>query len=129
MDIIDCLIKYIEDNCLSQAEFAKRIGYDAATINRIINRKTPITKPFKRNFIITEGFPLEDLLGEESKQIISETQAIYRGKERRKNVLDRRTSINEMKLLSIYSIITNSGEIDLKQALGQLKDKFLKTSK
>jgi predicted transcriptional regulator len=62
MDNIEVLIKYINDIGLSQVNFAKKIKYNETSLCKIIKRRIPITKPFKRRFKLSEGFEVEDLL-------------------------------------------------------------------
>ncbi len=62
MDIIDLLVNYIESKGLSQTDFANKIHYSQATLCRILNRKSPMTKPFLRKFLLSEEFEVKDLL-------------------------------------------------------------------
>jgi len=61
MDNIKELAKYIDLLGLSQIEFAKKIKYNETSLCKIIKRKLPMTKPFKRKFMLSEGFDIEEL--------------------------------------------------------------------
>jgi hypothetical protein len=62
MENIEALTKYIDILGLSQIEFAKKIKYNETSLCKIIKKKLPMTKPFKRKFMLSEGFDVEELL-------------------------------------------------------------------
>jgi hypothetical protein len=62
MDNAEELTKYIEILGLSQTDFAKRIKYNKTCLCKIIKKKLHMTKPFKRKFMLSEGFDVEELL-------------------------------------------------------------------
>ncbi len=110
MDILDLLINYIESKGLSQSAFARKLRYSEATLSKIINRKSPLTKPFQRKFLLSEGFEVKDLLQKDA------TKVAFRKDE---NIKD--------KIILCLSMIdeNNSGLKFLEAILGCIENKMI----
>ena len=124
MDNIEVLIKYINDIGLSQVNFAKKIKYNETSLCKIIKRRIPITKPFKRRFKLSEGFEVEDLLikGKESRINKSREGKKMNNNEKKLYGLE---DLSQEKLDQIQEIIDKWIEEDLqkrKEKRSQTKD-------